>query len=158
MIVPTAFLKIVKSQVMEMPEIIQAIEQKLFSQPLSAVVANVCYFRRLERAWLLIERDFGDPTVSLGKAATVSGANKNHLNVLLRGTTGLTFHQLLIRYRVLKAISMMSDRNYSFLEIASESGFGSLNSFERNFRRLIGINPRDFKAYYIRHRKSPFRL
>jgi two-component system response regulator YesN len=134
---------------MDTSKTIEEVEEKLFLQPLSAMVAKLCYFRRLERAWRLIESDFARPDTTLQKAAIVSRANKNHLNVLLRKATGLTFHQLLTRYRVLKAISMMLDKNYSFLEISTEVGFGSLNTFERDFRQLIGVTPRSFKSYHL---------
>lgn len=39
----------------------------------------------------------------------------------------------------------MNTKNYSLLEIALQSGFGSLTTFERNFRKLIGTTPKEFK-------------
>jgi AraC-like DNA-binding protein len=97
---------------------VQKIEKKLFLQPLSQMITELSYLRRLERAWQLIERDYANPNLSLGKAALASGVSKNHLNVLFRQTTGFTFHQLLVRYRLLMASSMMRVKNYSLLEIA----------------------------------------
>ena len=122
------------------------IEQQLFSQPLFEVVAKLSYFRRLERAYQLIEAEYADPKLNLEQAARVSGANKNHLNTLFRQTTNFTFHQFLIRYRLLKAINMMKAKNYSLLEVALQNGFGSLSTFERNFRRVLGIAPKQFKG------------
>jgi transcriptional regulator GlxA family with amidase domain len=122
------------------------IESRLFLQPLHELTTKIAYFRRLERLWHLIETDYANPSLSLEQAAMAGRANKNHLNVLLRQTTLFTFHQLLIRYRLWRAISMMEDKNYSFLEIALETGFGSLNTFERNFRTILGTTPRQFKA------------
>jgi AraC-like DNA-binding protein len=122
------------------------VEKQLFGQTLSLTIAKLNYFRRLERAWHLIEREYGNPHLSLDRAAKEGGLNKNYFNSLLQQTSNLTFHQLLIRYRLLIAIKMMKTKNYSLLEIALESGFGSLNSFERNFRRLFGVTPREFKA------------
>lgn len=122
------------------------IEKALFYQSLANLIAKLAYIRRLERMWQLIENEYADPALTLEKAAMASGINKNHLNVLLRETTNLTFHQLLIRYRVLKAVSMMRAKNYNLLEIALHNGFGSLNTFERNFRCLLGTTPKDFKT------------
>lgn len=126
-------------------ELARSIEEKLFLEPLSKLIARLSYIRRLERAWQLIEADYADPKLTLEKAATISGTNKNHLNILFRRTTAFTFHQLLIRYRVLKAIIMMMNRNYSLLEIALQNGFGSLNTLERNFRNLLGATPKEFR-------------
>jgi AraC-like DNA-binding protein len=122
------------------------IEKTLFLESLTNLIARLAYIRRLERMWQLIENDYADPELTLEKAAMASGVNKNHLNVLLRQTTTFTFHQLLTRYRLLKAVGMMSAKNYNLLEIALHNGFGSLNTFERNFRCLLGTTPKDFKA------------
>ena len=122
------------------------IEKTLFLESLTNLIARLVYIRRLERMWQLIENDYADPALTLEKAALASGINKNHLNVLLRQTTTFTCHQLLTRYRVLKAVGMMSAKDYNLLEIALHNGFGSLNTFERNFRCLLGTTPKDFKA------------
>lgn len=121
------------------------IEEKLFLQPLPNLVARLTYDGRLERAWRRVEDDYADPNLTLVDVASSSGANKNHLNVLFRQTTGLTFHQLLVRYRLARALEMMQARNYSILEIALESGFGSINTFERNCRAVLGAAPGVFR-------------
>lgn len=125
------------------------IENKLFHQPLQDLVENLSYYRRLDRAWQFIEREYADPNLRLEKAARASGISKNHLNVLLRRTTGFTFYQLLLRYRLLQAMRRMRVRNYSLFEIALESGFSSLSVFGRNFRSLLGITPKEIREIGI---------
>ena len=124
------------------------IEEILFLQPLSNLVARLSYDRRLERAWQMVARDYADSSLTLDEVATGSGANKNHLNVLIRRRTSLTFHQLLIRYRLARAVEMMLAKNYSILEIALENGFGSITTFERNFRAVIGTTPALFRRQH----------
>jgi AraC-like DNA-binding protein len=121
------------------------IEHKLFLEPLPMLVARLNYRRRLAKTWELVVNSYDDTGLSLQKAANVSCIHKDHLNVLLRQTTTFTFHQLLVRYRIFRAIRMMEARNYSFLEIALLCGFTSLTSFERNFRKYLGTTPREFK-------------
>ncbi|MEK6303698.1 MAG: AraC family transcriptional regulator [Acidobacteriota bacterium] len=120
---------------------IKEIEKKLFSRPLADIVANLEQDQRLRRAWQLIERDYADPDLDLQQAARESGASKNHLNLLMRQTTGFTFHQLVIRYRLLRAIATLKDRNHNLLEVALSSGFGSLGGLERNSHTLLGVAP-----------------
>jgi AraC-like DNA-binding protein len=122
------------------------IEIKLFTQPLDDLVAKLSYYRRLEKVWQLIQTNYTDTSLSLERAAKECGINKNHLNHIFRQTSGLTFHQFLIRYRLLNAIAIMKEKNYSFLEIALQTGFGSLNTYERNFRRILDITPSEFKS------------
>lgn len=124
---------------------IQEIETKLFSHSLADVVANLKNDQRLRRAWHLIERDYADPDLNLQQAARESGASKNHLNLLLRKTTGFTFHQLLTRYRLLQAVHRLSEENNTVLEVSLSSGFGSLSAFERNLRVIAGPTPTHLK-------------
>lgn len=117
----------------------------MFLQRLCDLVSKLCVDPRLERTWKLIESRYSDPGVSLSEAGRQSGAAKNHLNVLLRRTTTLTFHQLLTRYRLYAAILMMGSSDFNLLDVALETGFGSLNTFERNFRAVVGCTPQHFK-------------
>jgi AraC-like DNA-binding protein len=80
---------------MDESDVTQQVEIRLFLRPLADVTADLCYIRRLERAWQLIKEDYADRGLSLEKAARASGANKNHLNALFRQTTPFTFHQFL---------------------------------------------------------------
>jgi AraC-like DNA-binding protein len=123
------------------------IQNQLFQQPLADLVAKLSYFRRLERVWKLIEKDYADSDLDLAKAARVSGISKNHLNVMMRRQIGFTFYQLLIRYRLFRALTMMRSRNYSLLEIVIETGFGSLTAFERSFRNVVGLTPSEFRNF-----------
>jgi len=123
----------------------RSVEKDLFLQPLPKLAARLRRDRRLGRAWQVIERDYADCDLSLETAAKESGMSRNHLNVILRESTGLTFYQLLIRYRLSRAMTMIEFSNRNLLEIALENGFGSLNSLEVHFRRLIGTSPKQFR-------------
>ena len=93
----------------------------------------------------LVERRYLEPQLNLKTAAAECGVAKNHLNFLLRRTIGFTFHQLLIRRRVFRALELMHTTDLNLLEIAFESGFGSLSSFERSFSRILGEVPREYR-------------
>lgn len=123
----------------------QEIEKKLFLQLLCDVTERLEHDQRLGRVWRLIERNYSNPELNLERAAQESGANRNHLNVLLRRATGFTFHQLLTRYRLLRAMDMMSGKNQNLLDVALDGGFGSLSAFERNCRTILGRPPRALK-------------
>lgn len=123
----------------------QEIEKKLFLQLLSDLAESLERDQRLCRVWRLIESDYSDPELNLERAASQSGASVNHLNILLRRATGFTFHRLLTRYRLLRAMGMMSGKNPNLLDVALDSGFGSLSSFERNCRAILGRSPRLLK-------------
>ena len=58
------------------------------------------------------------------------------------------FNQMMNRYRFQEAIGLFSDRKYnqySVLSIAMDSGFGSIEPFNRAFKEQVGMTPREFR-------------
>lgn len=122
-------------------------EIDLFSRPLASLTREVAYSRRLTCLLHLIKTRFGSK-LSLAAAAAACGVEKNHLNWLLRKSTGFTFHQLLTRYRLLRAEQLIRTSDLNILEVALESGFGSLSSLERNFLSVLGQAPGQYRKHH----------
>jgi transcriptional regulator GlxA family with amidase domain len=122
-------------------------EIDLFSRPLASLAREVAYSRRLTCLLHLIETRFGSQ-LSLAAAAAACGVEKNHLNSLLRKSTGFTFHQLLTRYRLLRAEQLIRTSDLNILEVALESGFGSVSSLERNFLSVFGQAPGQYRKHH----------
>jgi AraC-like DNA-binding protein len=122
------------------------LEILLFQEPLEEFVDRLSFYRKLKDAWDLLEIEYSNSHLSLRHAARTCGVNQNHLNYLFRSTTGLTFHQLICRYRVLKSGIRVRDEKSTILEIAIQGGFGSLSSLERNFQKFLGISPAEFRT------------
>ncbi|ERJ59021.1 helix-turn-helix domain-containing protein [Sphingobacterium paucimobilis] len=59
--------------------------------------------------------------------------------------TGITFVTFLHKVRVAKACEMMiSDNSKTIFEIAYSSGFGCISSFNRTFKRIMGMTATDY--------------
>ena len=121
------------------------LERWLFADSLSDVVSRLQYYHRLEEVWRMIEGRYWDASLSLDHACHRGRISRAHLNHLLRRTTSFSFHSLLSRYRVRQSIDMIWKRNYSLSYVASHNGFGSLSGFQRNFRKLVGWRPVDYR-------------
>lgn len=121
------------------------IENQLFLQPFDRLTDSVNRVSHLSRVWRLIETDWRDSTLTLERAARAGGMNTNDLNILLRRITGFTFYQLLIRYRLHKAMVLLMTTALNVTDVALDNGFGSLTTFERNFRNVVGVPPRVFR-------------
>jgi AraC-like DNA-binding protein len=109
------------------------------------------YSRRLERLWTYIDEYYSDPDVRLKEAARYSGVSPDHLNLLLRDFAGTTFHDLLSRYRVEKCLELVHERNYTLTEIYSRCGFTSPTTFDRQFKKWVGLIPREYKRLVKAH-------
>lgn len=122
------------------------LERNVFKWPLDELGARLSRDARLARTWSLIKTRYADTELRLDLAARESGVSRDHLNEILQRSIGLTFHQTLIRYRLLKAIAIMGARDCTALDVALEVGFGSLRAFERAVRRVFGKGPKEFQV------------
>lgn len=69
------------------------------------------------------------------------GFNRHQLNELFRAMTGLSFHQYLVQYRIVKAKEFLEAGNVSTTEACLESGFRDYSHFIRTFKELVGMPP-----------------
>lgn len=130
---------------------IEELEVRLFHLSCAELRDQVEYSQRLSKLLSLLESQCSSYALCLHEAAFKCGAEKNHLNVLLRKATGFTFHQLLTRFRLLRATLMMRSSDSSLLGIAQECGFGSISSLERNFFHIFHETPREYRKRHPHH-------
>jgi transcriptional regulator GlxA family with amidase domain len=101
--------------------------------------------RRLLRARDVMDRCYADALdiEALAKSAHVSRA---HFIRSFRATFGETPHRYLQRRRLERAMSMLRESELSVTEISLEVGFGSLGTFSRTFREVIGVSPSEYRV------------
>ena len=63
-----------------------------------------------------------------------------------KAQTGMTPYQYLIRYRVDRAKTMLSNEESTIAEIAANAGFPDANSFTRSFRQWSGMTPQQYRS------------
>lgn len=64
---------------------------------------------------------------------------------------GLSFQELLTRYRMDKATGWLSTPEKSVTDIALDLGYTDATNFSRAFRRHTGYSPREFRAAFDQH-------
>jgi AraC-like DNA-binding protein len=60
-------------------------------------------------------------------------------------TVGITFHDFVQQWRVAVAVDRMMTTDNSLTEIAFATGFQSMITFERAFKKLTGMPPSEFR-------------
>jgi len=70
----------------------------------------------------------------------------SHLSYSINRASGFGFNTLLSILRLEDARSLLRDTSKSILEIALECGFGSERSFYRQFKKLIGQSPNEYRS------------
>ncbi|MBQ8345507.1 MAG: AraC family transcriptional regulator [Clostridia bacterium] len=80
---------------------------------------------------------------SVAKAA---GYHPRYLSSLVNRNFGVSFQTLLNEYRIRLAVTLLSDESKSITQIYGMAGFESQSSFNRNFKRIMGMTPREYRT------------
>lgn len=97
---------------------------------------------------LRIIREAEDPEaapLSLAALARDAGMSRYHFLRQFRQAIGMTPHQYLLRIRMQQAGRRLLTSRDQVSMIAFEAGFGDLSTFNRQFRRAMGVSPGAFR-------------
>ena len=84
-------------------------------------------------------------TVSLQTLARELGYNYEYLSRSFHRLFGIRFDRLLAQYRAEQAATLMRETSLSLADIAMNSGFQSIRTFNRVFKDLYGISPSEYR-------------
>ncbi|MEW7280898.1 AraC family transcriptional regulator [Aquimarina sp. 2201CG1-2-11] len=103
--------------------------------------------RRLEKL-IETEKPFLNPELSLRELAQKINTQPNHLSQLLNGQFEMNFNDFINSKRVDEFCTKIKNNeftHYKLIEIAYECGFSSKSVFNRNFKRITGKTPSEYK-------------
>ena len=99
-------------------------------------------------ACLYIEENCADQ-LTLEDVTRHLGVSKSHFAHLFKNYTNMTFVDFLTAERVKRSEFFFHNPQMRMLDIAFESGFSSISSFNRSFRRIKGCSPTEFRRTMI---------
>ena len=102
------------------------------------------YYAPLRRVKQYV-RDNSAENISLEQVAQIAGMERKYFSTFFHKKVGICFRYWLMGVRIGNAISLMEHENQSITQIAFETGFMDLRTFERAFKRCTGFTPREFK-------------
>lgn len=82
---------------------------------------------------------------SLEVAAKVAGMESTYFSSFFRQKVGVRFVDWMRYLRISRAMALFATRHYQVTEVAFEVGFHDLRTFERAFRRITNMTPREFR-------------
>jgi AraC-like DNA-binding protein len=82
--------------------------------------------------------------VSLERLADLAGLSPFHLTRIFRREVGLPPHVYLKQVRVFKARQLL-DQGLAIAEAAAEAGFTDQSHLSRQFKKLLGITPGQYR-------------
>ncbi len=99
---------------------------------------------RIAPALNLVARNFHEP-LTVTELAAACDLSVRSLQSHFATQMGMTPQRYLMKSRVQAAAAMLHNRQHSITEIALNSGFNSLSAFNRAFRKIYEMNPREYR-------------
>lgn len=98
-----------------------------------------------EKILMIIEQKYSDSELTTHSVSKEVGISETYLGKFLKEQTGKSFSSYLMHVRVNKAKDYLETTNYSNSKIAFLTGFYSDNTFYRNFQKITGMSPKQYK-------------
>lgn len=104
--------------------------------------------KKMAEACLFIAQNCTQP-LTLEDVADFMGISKSHFAHLFKQYTNTTFVDFLTEERIKRAQTLFHDPNKHIIDIAFDSGFSSISSFNRSFKKITGLSPSQFRETMI---------
>lgn len=108
---------------------------------------NIHDYKKLLRK---IQRSYQEITFS--QAAAMMGLSDSYFSRYFHKMSGMTFSRYLNTIRIEKAMEMLKEDRYTVTEISYRCGFETIRHFNRVFKEITGMTPRqmpkDFMLYH----------
>lgn len=101
---------------------------------------KIAGLQQINKAFEYIEKNF-PLQVTLKDASNAAGFSEYYFSRLFKEYTGQSFLSYLNTYRIKHAEKLLKSTEMPVLDIAMESGFNSLPTFNRIFKRVKGCSP-----------------
>ena len=87
---------------------------------------------------------------TLEALAQATGYEYSYLSRYFKRLAGISFNEYVNKVRVSHACYLLTNNNMSVFEISEECGFKSLRSLNRNFLKVVGVTPTEYKRAKLR--------
>ncbi len=104
----------------------------------------------LERQ-MAIEQWYLEPRLSLRQLAQHLGSNESYVSRTINQGIGLSFNQYINQWRIKHAKAQLEQPHQSVLNLALESGFNSKATFNRVFKKQVGLTPSQYRNKVNNH-------
>jgi AraC family transcriptional regulator len=86
-----------------------------------------------------------DQNIRLADLAALAGYSQVYLSSMFKESMGIPLHQYIIQQRVKRAARLLRSSQMFLAEIAVCCGFYSHSHLTRNFKRVMGVTPKEYR-------------
>ncbi|MBQ7225583.1 MAG: helix-turn-helix transcriptional regulator [Clostridia bacterium] len=88
---------------------------------------------------------------SLYELANQTAYNYVYLSKHFSKNTGISYTEYVCRFRINEACYLLTNTSNTMIDVAYESGFDCLRSFNRSFKSILGISPSEYRKKALIH-------
>lgn len=103
----------------------------------------------IEDAIEYINKNYFDYNLDNRTISNAIGVSPNHLTVLFKKTLGISLHNYVLNIKIEKAKKKLLSEKVNITEAALSSGFQSIHSFSKIFKKITGTTPSEFMEYSV---------
>lgn len=120
----------------------------VFSRAMRMYKESVHYSDTVRRTIEIINKQWGDSSLSLLSVADLLFVSAPYLSKLFRRETGENFAAYLTRKRISEAKTMLKNTNMKMYEIAQKTGYTSQHYFSNAFKKHMEMSPVDYRKTF----------
>ena len=98
----------------------------------------------IKKAIRYIAKHFADP-ISLDEVAKLVHLNPAYFSTVFKQSTGSSFKEYLNMVRVEESKRLLSNTDYSLIDIAIATGFENQSYFSKVFKKYTGLTPKQYR-------------
>ena len=102
----------------------------------------------VEKVFSYVNKHY-EENITLQHAADAAGYSLYHFTRFFKKMTGMTFNEYLASLRIQKSAEILLETEKSITEVAYLCGFNSIKTYNRVFKSLKKMSPREFRKSNI---------
>lgn len=99
----------------------------------------------IETCLRVIDQEYCNPSFNLTSMAAELNVTPNYLSVRFKEETGIGFVKYLLDKQMSRARVLLSDPTIKIYEVSSLVGFADEKYFSRQFKRIVGVSPKEYR-------------
>jgi transcriptional regulator GlxA family with amidase domain len=103
------------------------------------------YYDRLTPVLRFVNAQVAKP-ISLDDGARLAGLERKYFSAFFHSKVGTTFTEWIRILRVKRSMELMRAHDESICRTAFAAGFRDVRTFERAFKRYVGVSPRAYRS------------
>jgi AraC-like DNA-binding protein len=83
--------------------------------------------------------------IQMKKLLSIANMSSTTFSVMFKKNYNMTFSEYVLKVRIGYACSLLTDDNRSISQVATDAGFENLSNFNRLFKKIKSVTPKEFK-------------